>query len=116
MIKEIYQRYLDGQSAYSIAKLLEKRGVKGQSGVPMDDSTMKNILSNISYTGTMLLQKHFIDENHKRKKNKGELPMYAVEGMFEPLVSKEDFEQSQIIIKMVCSLLGRQLKKIKLFI
>lgn len=99
IVKEIYQRYLDGQSAYSIAKLLEKRGVKGQLGVPMDDSTMKYILSNISYTGTMLLQKYFIDENHKRKKNKGELPMYAVEGMFEPLVSKEDFEQAQIIIK-----------------
>lgn len=68
IVKEIYKRYLDGQSAYSIAKLLEKRGVKGQSGVPMDGSTMKNILSNTSYTGTMLLQKHFIDENHKRKK------------------------------------------------
>lgn len=71
IVKEIYKRYLDGQSAYSIAKLLEKRGVKGQSGVPMDGSTMKNILSNTSYTGTMLLQKHFIDENHKRKKTKG---------------------------------------------
>lgn len=99
IVKEIYKRYLDGQSAYSIAKLLEKRGVKGQSGVPMDGSTMKNILSNTSYTGTMLLQKHFIDENHKRKKNKGELPMYAVEGMFEPLVSKADFEQTQMIMK-----------------
>lgn len=67
--------------------------------MPMDDSTIKNILSSISYTGTMILQKNFFTEGHKRKKNKGELPMYVVEEMFEPLVSEVDFEQAQQIMK-----------------
>ena len=92
-------RYLAGEPAYSIAKGLADKGIKGQSGVPMDDSTIKNILSSISYTGTMILQKNFFTEGHKRKKNKGELPMYVVEEMFEPLVSKADFEQAQRIMK-----------------
>lgn len=92
-------RCLDGEPAYSIAKRLAGKGIKGQSGVPMDDSTIKNILSSISYTGTMILQKNFFTEGHKRKKNKGELPMYAVEEMFEPLVSEADFEQAQQIMK-----------------
>lgn len=97
--REIYDRYLVGEPAYSIAKRLAEKGVKGKSGVPMDDSTIKNILSSLSYTGTMLLQKNFFTEGHKRRKNKGELPMYAVEEMFEPLVSKTDFEKAQQIMK-----------------
>ena len=99
VVKEIYRRYLAGESAYSIAKRLADKGIKGQSGVPMDDSTIKNILSSNSYTGTMILQKNFFTEGHKRKKNKGELPMYVVEEMFEPLVSETDFEQAQQIMK-----------------
>ena len=99
VVKEIYRRYLAGESAYSIAKKLADKGIKGQSGVPMDDSTIKNILSSISYTGTMILQKNFFTEGHKRIKNKGELPMYAVEEMFEPLVSETDFEKAQQIMK-----------------
>lgn len=99
VVKEIYRRYLAGEPAYSIAKDLATKGVKGQSGVPIGDTTIKNILSSISYTGTMLLQKSFFTEGHKRRKNKGELPMYAVEEMFEPLVSKQDFEKVQIIMK-----------------
>ena len=99
VVKEIYRRYLAGESAYSIAKRLADKGIKGQSGVPMDDSTIKNILSSNSYTGTMILQKNFFTEGHKRKKNRGELPMYAVEEMFDPLVSETDFEQAQQIMK-----------------
>ena len=99
VVKEIYRRYLAGESAYIIAKRLADKGIKGQSGVPMDDSTIKNILSSNSYTGTMILQKNFFTEGHKRKKNRGELPMYAVEEMFEPLVSEADFEQAKQIMK-----------------
>lgn len=99
VVKEIYRRYLDGESAYSIAKAIAKRGVVGQSGVPMDDSTIKNILSSLSYTGTLLLQKNYISEEHKRRKNKGELPMFAVEEMYEPLVSTEDFAKAQVIMR-----------------
>lgn len=99
VVRKIYDRYLAGEPAYSIAKGLAEKGVKGQRGVPMDDSTIKNILSSLSYTGTMLLQKNFFTEGHKRRKNKGELPMYAVEEMFEPLVSETDFEKAQQIMK-----------------
>lgn len=99
IVKEIYKRYLDGEPAYSIAKALKKRGIKGQTGIPMDDSTIRYIVSNISYTGTLLLQKWFFTQNHVRKENKGELPMYAVENMFEPLISKEDFQKALQIKK-----------------
>lgn len=94
IVQEIYRRYLAGESAYGIAKDLASRGVNGQQGGPMEQTSVKDILSNISYTGTMILQKNFITENHTRKRNKGELPMFYVEEMFEPLVSIEDYEEA----------------------
>ena len=97
VVRYIFKRYLAGDSGYSIARKLAELGVTGQNGGPMCDSTIKDIVSNISYTGTMILQKNYISENHVRKHNRGELPRYAVEDMFEPLVSKEDFEKAQDI-------------------
>ncbi len=97
VVQEIYRRYLAGESAYGIAKNLASRGITGQKGGPIEQTTVKEILSNISYTGTMILQKNYFTEGHTRKKNKGELPMFYVEDMFEPLVSVEDFEKAQEI-------------------
>ena len=99
IVKEIFRRYLAGESAYAIAKVLAGRGITGRQGRPIEQTTVKDILSNISYTGTMALQKNYISEGHIRKRNKGELPMYLVEGMFEPLVSKADFDRAQEIRK-----------------
>ncbi len=97
VVKEIYRQYIAGESGYSIAKSLKERGIKGQRGVPMCDTTIKDIISNISYTGTMILQKNFITEDHVRKRNRGEFTRYTVEEMFEPLITAEEFEQAKSI-------------------
>lgn len=94
VVKEIYERYLKGESAYAIAKDLGNRGIVGRQGRPLEQTTVKDILSSISYTGDMILQKNYIDESKVRKRNKGELPMYLVENMYEPLVSKEDYQKA----------------------
>ncbi len=99
IVKEIFCRYLAGESAYFIAKSLAGCGITGRQGRPIEQTTVKDILSNISYTGTMALQKNYITEGHIRKRNKGELPIYMVDGVFEPLVSKEDFDKVQEIRK-----------------
>ena len=100
IVKEIFRRYLAGESAYAIAKILAGHGITGRQGRPIEQTTVKDILSNISYTGTMALQKNYINEGRVRKRNKGELPMYLVDGVFEPLVSKDDFDKAQEIRKM----------------
>ena len=97
VVKFIFKRYLAGDSGYSIAKQLKEMGISGQSGVPMCDSTIKDIISNLSYTGTMILQKNYFTGEHVRKKNRGELPRYAVEEMYEPLISVEEYERAQVI-------------------
>ena len=97
IVQEVFRRYISGESAYGIAAELAVRGITGQGGKPIEQSAVKEILSNISYTGTMLLQKYYHSDIHIRKKNNGELPMYLVDEMFEPLISEEDFHQAQAI-------------------
>ena len=99
IVKAMFRRYLAGESAYAIAKTLAGREITGRQGRPIEQTSVKDILSNISYTGTMALQKNYISEGHIRKRNKGELPIYMVDGVFEPLVSKEDFDKVQEIRK-----------------
>ena len=97
VVKRIYAMYLAGESAYAIAKKLKAEGVAGQGGGPMCDATIKDIVTNPSYIGTMVLQKWYFTETHVRKHNRGELPRYEVEGMYEPLVSEEDFRRAMEI-------------------
>ena len=97
IVQRIFREYLAGDSGYAIAKRLKEEGILGQYGKPMAESTIKDIVTNISYTGSMLLQKNYISEGHVRKHNKGELPRYLVEEMYEPLISVEDFEKAVAI-------------------
>lgn len=62
IVQEIYRRYLAGESAYGIAKDLAARGVTGQQGGPFEQTSVKDILFNISYTGTMVLKKTFLQK------------------------------------------------------
>lgn len=94
VVREIFDRYLAGEPAYSIAKELKERGVVGQKGLPIDETTIKFMVTNISYTGTLLLQKNFFTEGHVRKTNRGELPQYAVADMFEPLATEEELQRA----------------------
>lgn len=97
VVKEIFRRYLAGESAYIIAKDMGKQGITGQQGRPLEQTTVKDIISSLSYTGTMILQKNYFTEGHVRRKNNGELPKYLVEEMFEPLISEDEFRLAQEI-------------------
>ncbi len=98
VVKEIFSLYLGGESATKIAKKLADKGVTGKSGKPMNGSAVLIILENPAYIGVKMLQKYYI-ENGKRKTNRGELPQYLVEEMFEPVISKTDFAKAQEIRK-----------------
>ncbi len=82
IVKQIFKRYLAGESGYSIAKALKKDGIVGQSGGPMAESTIKDIISYPAYTGTMVLQMNYFTDNHGRKKKCLELPQDGVVCMF----------------------------------
>ena len=99
IVREIFQRYLRGESAYAIAWSLADRGVTGQHGRPLEQTTVKTILANPAYTGIKVLQKYYTTETHKRRINTGELDQYVVPNMYDPIISESDFNQAQEIMK-----------------
>ena len=62
-------------------------------------STVINILRNINYTGDMLCQKTYRDDQYRRHFNQGELAQYLIEEHHPALVSHRNFNKAQELLK-----------------
>ncbi len=97
VVKRIFQNFLNGKSRLETERELEADGIRTRLGCVMRDSNLKQILTNITYTGNLLLQKEYISdpiEKHRRK-NHGELPQYWVENTHEAIIDMETFQYIQ---------------------
>lgn len=94
IVRRIFQNFLDGKSRLETERELNAEGITTKSGCRWQDSNIKVILTNITYTGNLLLQKEFIDDpiTKHRRKNRGELPQYYVEGTHEAIIDMETFQ------------------------
>ena len=100
IIKEIFEQYLSGKGTHKIAEDLNKRKIKGQKGASWHGSTINGILKNEKYIGDVIYQKTYTDENYNRHKNNGEEDQYKIIDNHEAIVSREDFEKVQDLIKI----------------
>lgn len=101
IVRKIFDLYLAGNGFCKICRILTDEGIKSYTGKTWSNSTIGEVISNITYTGSLCLQKTF-RENHitkRAKKNKGEKPMYIVEDNHEPIIAKEIFDKAQEIRK-----------------
>lgn len=57
IVRLIYDNFLNGISAEKTEKQLAEMGVKGLKGGKYGNSSIRSILSNITYTGNLLFQK-----------------------------------------------------------
>jgi len=92
IVRRIFADYLSGLGISRIAKGLEAKNISGN--VKWAFSTIRDIIKNEKYIGDMLLQKT-ITKDFKKKRNKGEVPMYYVRDTHPAIVSREDFEKAQ---------------------
>lgn len=102
IVRYIFDRYLRGAGSDTIALELEKMGAKTKQNNPKwASSTVANILKNEKYTGTLLQGKSFTVSpiGHKRKLNRGEATQYMFENDHEAIVSTEDWNKAQEILK-----------------
>jgi hypothetical protein len=109
VVKRIYREFLQGKSAYSIIKGLEKDGIKNGAGhSKWWDSNIYQILKNEKYMGDALLQKSYTVDflTKKRVKNDGYVQKYYVENSHEGIVSKEEFAAVQAEFARRSSLRG----------
>lgn len=102
LVRRIYDLYLAGNGFCKIARILSYEGIRSYTGKTWNKTTIGEILSNITYTGSLHLQKTY-RENHitkKTKRNKGEKPLYIVENNHEAIISEDIFEEVQRIRKI----------------
>jgi DNA invertase Pin-like site-specific DNA recombinase len=108
VVARIYAAYLAGRGVQDIADTLNSDGlprenrVKKPDGIPdkWHSTSVRYILSNISYTGDMIWQKKYTTDTLPLKmvKNQGEKPRYHVQHSHPPIVSHEDFENVQSLM------------------
>lgn len=94
IVKRIYQNFLNGKSRLETEREFAAEGITTREGCRWVDSNIKVVLSNVTYTGNMLLQKEYISDpiTKKRRKNHGELPQYYIENTHEPIIDMETFQ------------------------
>lgn len=94
IVKRIFDNFLMGKSRLETERELNDEGLRTKQGYLFCDSNIKCILTNITYTGNMMLQKYFTEDplTHKRKRNNGELPMYYIENTHEPIIDRDTFD------------------------
>lgn len=97
IVRRIFQNFLDGKSRLETEREFEAEGITTSNGCRWVDSNIKVVLTNITYTGNLLLQKEFIEDpiTKRRKKNRGELPQYYVEDTHEAIIDMETFQYVQ---------------------
>ena len=98
VVRMIFAEALTGNGSYRIAKKLNELGIPSARGGLWSDSSVKGILSNERYTGDVLLQKTYTDDDFNRHSNHGEKDQYIIPDHHEAIVSREDFDVAAEII------------------
>jgi len=92
IVRRIFKDYLSGFGISRIAKGLDANNISGNTKWAF--STIRDIIKNEKYIGDMLLQKT-ITTDFKKRRNKGEVPMYYVKNTHKAIISRKDFEKAQ---------------------
>ena len=91
VVKEIFNMALSGMGGEAIARVLTDKKIPTKKGGSWTSSTVNAILNNKTYTGDVIFQKTFTDDNFNRHKNCGEKQQYVIENHHEAIISHETF-------------------------
>ncbi len=107
IVREVFRRYVHGESRADILKDLIRRGVKPPAGDCWKPLQLDRMLQNEKYVGDSVLQKTYTESHltHRQIRNHGQVPMYRVVGAHAAIVDRHIFEQAQKIsdMKKICS-------------
>lgn len=111
VVRRIFDMYLEGKGIHTIIKTLNREEILTPRGVQWGHSTISRMLKNEAYTGTLLYNKtgervirEYDDETGRVKKKRTTVPKretewVVVENAHEEIVSKEEFNKVQGIIR-----------------
>lgn len=101
-VRKIYDLYLKGNGMKTIKYELESQGYKTSTGKSIwDAATISRVLQNSFYCGIIEYRKFYVPDylEQKKVKNNGEVEKVFTEGKHTPLISREDFNKVQEMIK-----------------
>ena len=101
-VRLIFDLYLAGDGLTKIKYILESKGIKTAMGKTSWSATViSNILKNTFYYGLITYRKEYVQDylTQKRIKNNGEIEYIQVFGNHTPIVTKDEFDKVQEIIK-----------------
>lgn len=97
-VRWIFGEILSGKSPGNIAKELNGKGIRTKRGGSWTGHTISGMIQNEKYTGDVILQKTYMDDQFNRHINRGEKTQYLVRGHHEAIVSREDFDAANAIL------------------
>ena len=102
VVKELFFRYLKGEKLHEICDDFNKRGIEAPNGDVWYRCSASKILTNEKYVGDVTMQKTVVVDllNHISKKNDGIVPMYKKKDHHPAIVSREDFNIVQRMLKL----------------
>lgn len=98
VVKRIFKDTLAGLGTAAIAKALNAEGIPTKKGGVWHPSTVRGIIANEKYTGSVLFQKTYTDSNFNRHINNGQHCQYYIEDHHEAIIDRETFEAAAAII------------------
>ena len=100
-VKLIFKLYLDGIGSYRIKDIMNKSEYPTRNNCLWTETTIRGMLKNCIYTGNAVFQTTYVKNyiTKKKAKNNGEKPMYHVEECHDAIISIEDYNKVQKIIK-----------------
>lgn len=78
IVRLIFDNFLNGLSAESTEKQLEQMGVKSYKGQHFSNSSIRQILGNITYTGNFLFQKEYVVDPITKKAESTEVSCRSI--------------------------------------
>ena len=100
VVRWVFRKYTTGSGTAEIARIMRYNKVKSYFGGVWTPKRVQFLLKNEKYAGDMLLQKTYVADHLTKqiKLNHGELPKYFVEGSHPPIVSREVYQEAQLIM------------------
>lgn len=98
-VRKIYEMAADGYTPAAIKRYLNENGVKTVGGTKWIDSTVFRLIENEIYKGDYIMHKHFVNEERKLVRNRGEVDAWYIEDDHEAIVSPELWQKAQDAIE-----------------
>lgn len=98
IIRWMFAEALAGKGTHAIATALNERSVPTKKGGKWTATTVRGLLSNEKFTGSVMFQKSYTDSQFNRHTNYGEKDMYYMENHHPAIVSQETFEMTAAVI------------------